>query len=214
MGRHIQEVEMEIRALAMMGRTYKGIRVMEMGAMEHKTPEPRMPAREWYKDHGVSKVVSVDLNGMWDSLAHDLDQPLPEDHHDRYHLVTNYGTGEHVNDQYSFFKNVHDASRQGGVMVHQLNHEGFMPGHGRYYYNQKVVFNLARLCSYSILSMENYASSEKGPRGGVILVAFRKRRDSKFPSRGKFARNSGIVDTGDQRRTGDYNAAGFGKLPS
>jgi len=212
MGRHIQEMGIEARALEIIGRTYEKIRIMEMGAIEHKTPEPRMPARQWYKDRGASKVVSVDLNGEHDALIHDLDTPLPEEHHNRYHLVTNYGTGEHVNDQWMFFKNMHDACRPGGVMTHTLNHVGHMPGHGRYYYNQKMVFSMAQLCSYSIHGMENHASSDKGARDGVIIVAFKKRKDSVFPSRWRFNRNSHIQDTGDQRRTGDYNAAGHGKI--
>ena len=122
MGRHIQEVGMETRALEIIGRTFEKIRVMEMGAIEHKSPEPRMPARNWYLENGVSKVVSVDLNGDRESLVHDLGTPLPEEHHDYYHLVTNYGTGEHVNDQWMFFKNVHDACKAGCIMIHQLVH--------------------------------------------------------------------------------------------
>lgn len=214
MGRHTQEIGIEARALEIVGRSYDSIRIMEMGAIEHKSPEPRMPASRWYKEQGASTVVSVDLNGNHEALVHDLDTPLPEVHHDRYHLVTNYGTGEHVNNQWMFFKNMHDACKTGGIMTHALVHVGHLPGHGRYYYNQKFVFALAQACSYTIHGLENHASSNKGARDGIILAAFKKRKESEFPSRWKFSRQIPIVDTGDTRRTGDYNAAGFGSIPT
>lgn len=212
MGRHIQEVTAEEQALAMLGKSYSGLKVLEMGAIEHKTPEPRMPARDWYLERGASKVVSIDLNASNGAIPHDLDTPIPDELRERFDLVTNYGTGEHVNDQYSFFKNCHDACKSGGIMVHQLLHEGFEPGHGRYYYTQESAFRLARLCAYGLVYLQNYAAAKEG-RKGVIIVAFLKRRASQFPSPRKF-RSLKILDTGDQRRTGDYNAAGFGKLPA
>ncbi len=211
MGKHLEESEVEKRALAMRGKTYERIKILEMGAIEHKTPEPRMPARQWYLEQGAGKVVTIDLNGQNGAIPHNLEEPIPEDLHQRFDLVTNYGTGEHVNDQFMFFKNCHDACKSGGIIIHHLIHPGFFPNHGRFYYTQETVFRIARLCAYSILVMENYASAQ-GSREGLIIVAFLKRSASVFPSPFAF-RRAKIVDTKDERRTGDYNKKGFGKLP-
>ena len=215
MGRHSEEIALEKKSLEITGKSYRGLRVLQMGAIEHKTPEPRMPAKEWYLQERAKEVVSIDLNAQDDSIPHDLDTPIPADLESRFDLVTNYGTGEHVNNQYMFFKNMHDTCREGGIMIHQLNHEGFIPDHGRYYYSTKTVFRIAKLCAYSILCLENQAAGRGGRRTGVLFVAFRKRKESSFPTHSwNFLKKAAIVDTGDGRRTGDYNAAGFGKLPN
>lgn len=211
MGRHSENLDLEQRVLARVGKGYQGLRVLDMGAIEHKTPEPRMPARQWFTEHGA-KYESIDLNGKWGAIKHDLDTPIPDDLRERFHLVLNYGTSEHVNDQYMFFKNMHDACRPGGIMIHHLNHIGFAEGHGRYYYTQRTVFALARLASYSILSMDHFASGAKTERSGFILAAFQKRSQSRFPGKLMFRLRSAIIDTGDVRRTGDYNLAGHGKI--
>lgn len=211
MGKHVEECEVEKRVLAMRGKSYEGLKILEMGAIEHKTPEPRMPARQWYLERGAKKVATIDLNGQNGAIAHDLDLPIPDELAGKFDLVTNYGTGEHVNDQHMFFKNCHDACKNGGIMIHHLIHPGFFEKHGRYYYTQETAFRIARLCAYTILILENYASVKAG-REGVVIVAYLKRSASKFPTPFQFKRAK-IIDTGDTRRTGDYNKAGFGKLP-
>jgi len=53
------------------------------------------------------KVTLFDLN------LHDL----PEDFHNRFDLVTNFGTTEHVFDQVRCFRTMHDAAKVGGRMA-------------------------------------------------------------------------------------------------
>jgi len=212
MGKHAEEINAERTSLGMRGLSYEGIRIIQMGDITHKSPEPRMNAKEWYLEQGAKKVVTIDLNGRHGARKLDLGEPLPEELHNRFHLVTNYGTGEHVNNQYMFFKNCHDVCKKGGIIIHQLLHSGFFPEHGRFYYTQKTAFRLAEMCSYSLLYMQNMGSASSG-RDGLILVAFLKRSASKFPSPFSFRRVP-ILDTKDLRRTGDYNKAGFGALSS
>lgn len=209
MGKKREETFAEETVLDLLGKSYSDIKILQMGAIEHKEPEPRMSAADWYGARGVRKVVSIDLNGQDGALTHDLDYPIPKDLHAKFDLVTNYGTGEHVNDQYSFFRNCHDACKSNGVMIHLLLHEGFLPGHGRYYYSQETTFRLARMCSYRLVYLQNYSGVKTGRRG-FLVAAFQNRAVSSFPGKSRFLQRARILDTGDTRRTSDYNAAGHG----
>ena len=55
------------------------------------------------------KHTSIDLNGYDGSLMYDLRYPLPSKF-GKFDIIYDGGTGEHIDNQYSLFKNVHNIT--------------------------------------------------------------------------------------------------------
>lgn len=86
------------------------------------TPAALHTTKDWYLSVGFDRYLAIDVNTERDAIAMDLNVDIPKTYsfHDKFDLVTNNGTGEHVFNQYMLFKNAHDLCRVGGFMIHVL----------------------------------------------------------------------------------------------
>ena len=187
----------EKEALKLFKLKYAGLEWCELGCQMNRVRH--RPAKQVYEELGV-KHTSIDLAGFWGSLPLDLDYPMPEELLNRFDVVTNYGTIEHVNNQYQVFKNVHEMCKQNGIMIHGLPREGSYAGHCRYYYNEDFVNSLSEKCGYTVHNMRVFAM---GPKKRLLSVVFKKQLDNDFITAEEF-KNIPLVDTGDTSHTGDY----------
>jgi hypothetical protein len=115
-------------------------------------------ARDFWTWLGID-YAAIDVDGSPGSIPLDLnfDEP-PSEFHGKYHLVTNFGTTEHVANQLHAFKVIHDLTAVGGVMIHNVPAQG-MFNHGLINYNPKFFLMLARSNNYRILYMDFTVSS-------------------------------------------------------
>lgn len=146
-------------------------------------------AKPYYSSLGY-KHTSVDTNGNNGAIPHDLTKEN-KSFENKFDVITNHGTSEHIIDQYSLFKNLHDWGNLGCVYVHVVpmdseEHKELIgrpwPRHGFWEYNTNFWVDLAEACGYELVSSTtevrnpavnfplNYYSS------GVYI----KRKDSKF----------------------------------
>jgi len=86
------------------------------------------------------EVILFDLN---------LEVPGP-DLIGKFDLVTNFGTTEHVIHQYAAFKTVHELTKPGGLIYHDLPMGGYHT-HGYFNYNPLFFQHLASSNDYEIL---------------------------------------------------------------
>lgn len=200
--------EFERATLDLVQMDYKNLRICELGNQfmeELESPEGRGPAKPIYSSWGVQHT-SIDLNGLNGALVLDLDRPVPPNMVNRFDLVTNYGTVEHVNNQFQAFKNVHDMVRIGGAMIHTLPPPNSWPNHGRYHYSEEFVTQLARACNYQIVRMEIrdcYSDSRSIMNLKLIMVGLLKTSGT-FMHADEFKKLP-LIDTGDLTHTGDYS---------
>lgn len=120
--------------------------------------------------------TSIDLNGLDGSLQVDLRKDAPEEFLNRYDIIYDGGTGEHVNNQYKFFQNCHNMVKEGGLMVHILPKEGYFPKHCSYYYNLDSFEKLIELNNYEQLELFEHDAAG----GLMIYAAFRKVNNEPF----------------------------------
>ena len=99
---------------------------------------------------GEHAYRAVDLHGTAISEQHDLNLPLP--FADKFDVVTNLGTAEHVFNQYQAFKSVHEKTKPGGIMIHALPNQGCYD-HGFYNYHPTFVFDLCEANRYRIVTL-------------------------------------------------------------
>jgi hypothetical protein len=159
--------------------------------------------RDYYGKAGVELYLAFDLSGRNGSFRIDLCK-----NHDfipQFDIVTNYGTIEHVNDQYHAFKNMHDLCLRGGIMLQAFPVVGHWPNQGRYYYSLPFAYELAERAKYHLISAVQapcYGHGTDRADCDLILAALQKQEDE-FVSKEVFQALP-IVDSGELTHTGDY----------
>jgi hypothetical protein len=126
------------------------------------------PARVFWLWLGL-EYASIDIDGSPDSLPLDLNyDDVPRLDVGKYHLVTNFGTTEHVANQLNAFKVIHDLTSLGGVMLHSLPAQGMM-NHGLVNYNMKFFWMLARSNGYQLLYADYVGTPDRYPISRDII---------------------------------------------
>ncbi|MCB9062415.1 MAG: methyltransferase domain-containing protein [Halobacteriovoraceae bacterium] len=71
------------------------------------------------KKIGFKNVESVDYSDFEKcTWTHDLNNPVPEQYHNKYDYIVDDGTMEHVFDQIQVLKNIHLMLKEGGRIIH------------------------------------------------------------------------------------------------
>jgi hypothetical protein len=142
-----------------------------------RTPEglERQPAdaplaRDLWMWLGFS-YASIDVDGTLGAIPLDLNYAtVPSALARKHHLVTNFGTTEHVANQLNAFKIVHDLAAPNGVMIHNLPSQGGF-NHGLVNYTPKFFWALARSNDYRWLFFDFMADSTTYPVPDNLIEA-------------------------------------------
>jgi hypothetical protein len=205
------DTDYEEKMLSKLGISYNGLTWCELGnttfynsyAFSGVSATDIMPAKQMYEAKGV-KHTSIDINGRSGALPLNLDNPVPADLENKFDVVTNYGTTEHVDNQYSSFKNIHVMCKAGGVMLHGLSLVDNWPKHCRYYYSEQFFRGLAAVCDYEVVDVTILNTGfYKSPRNAIVC-ALRKNQNNAFISTIKFSTIKGMQDTKNVKKTGNY----------
>lgn len=95
------------------------------------------------------RYVAIDLNGSPGvALAYDLNSPVPLQ--GQFEVVTNFGTSEHVFNQYQVFKTMHEHCAPGGLMLHSVPNQGAYD-HGFFNYQPTFFFDLCEANGYGAI---------------------------------------------------------------
>jgi len=141
------------------------------GSLKHLDAAAPM-ARDFWQWLGFA-YASIDIDGSPGSIPLDLNfDDVPATAKGRHHLVTNFGTTEHVANQLNAFKIIHELTAPGGVMWHILPSQG-MYNHGLVNYNPKFFWMLARSNGYEVVYMDygSYGASYALPQNIVDFVS-------------------------------------------
>ena len=90
---------------------------------------------------------AIDFHGTIFSIKKDLNFPYVEN--TKYDLITNFGTTEHIFNQYEVYKTIHNLVKPNGFMMHSLPCQGAY-NHGFYIYNPTFFFDLGKANNYII----------------------------------------------------------------
>ncbi len=99
---------------------------------------------------------SIDLFEAYNTILFDLNRHRPpEDLRGHFDLVTNLGTTEHVINQSLAMKSIHDLTKPGGLIYHDLPMSGYYL-HGYFSYNPLFFQHLAIANDYETI-LESYS---------------------------------------------------------
>jgi hypothetical protein len=129
--------------------------------------------KDFYRLLGLPSYNCIDLDGANDALVFDLNMPFRKTYQfeQQYDLVTNHGTTEHAFNQYQCFENVHDLTRQGGLMLHALPSQGYQ-NHSFFNYHPSLFMDLASANSYEILGLYYNIGNDLFPYTDTFLESY------------------------------------------
>jgi len=141
-----------LRYLEKSGKPYDLPAIERLAALSVEEQKPCTAA--FFKALGFASYDAIDVNSRYGSLIMDLNVDLRERYgFDRtFDLVTNNGTGEHIFNQYQVFRNMHNLTRAGGVMLFVLPFHNWM-NHGFFNFNPILFGDLAAANGYRILRL-------------------------------------------------------------
>jgi len=195
--RPLEVLKMMNRGLKEIGVANKDCSMMEFGSIgiDVKGVKEKI-AKKYFKSLGM-KHVSIDLDGRWGSLKLDLGKPILKFKHE-FDIVTDFGTCEHVYNQYECFKNMHNFCKPGGVMIHVVPMPNNWVGHCEFHYTDKFFIELSRFCKYkvlelSVINMPGGPPRMKGNRR-LICASMKKTIDNNFISPEAFKKLPIVVE--------------------
>lgn len=96
------------------------------------------------------RIAAIDFHGTPAAMRIDLNYPVALD--ERYDVLINGGTAEHVFNVVQFFKTCHELTRPGGLMLHSSPFRGWLE-HGFYNFNPTFFWDLAAANGYDVVMM-------------------------------------------------------------
>jgi hypothetical protein len=131
-------------------------------------------------------VRSWDITGCQDSEVVDLRDDLKLTN--EYDIIFQHGTIEHCDGNlWQVFKNIHEACKIGGIMMHENPMTMNWPGHGYHYFTQQFYHQLAKDCGYEILELTEEPAMSNDIDGWNVSCVLLKTSD-KFCSFKKFGK--------------------------
>lgn len=108
---------------------------------------------EEFLSHSTIDYTAYDIFSGARTRIFDLNfESLAEEHVAHFDVVMNFGTTEHVFNQYNSFKVIHEACKVSGYMFHQVPAAGYV-NHGYWIYSPKTFTELAHSNGYSVLDV-------------------------------------------------------------
>lgn len=116
--------------------------------MNIKKPDAEF-AKNMYESLGF-EYSCIDLMEAENCYALDLNfDQVPMEIYNKFDLVTNLGTTEHLINQNNCFKFLHDLTKLNGFMFHNVPFQGF-ENHSLICYNPKLFWMIARSNNYKL----------------------------------------------------------------
>lgn len=136
--------------------------------------------KEFPKRFGVI-METWDILGCQNSKVVDLREPIEEKYHGKFDVVTDFGTTEHVDgNYYQARKNIHDACKVGGLMIHETPLTGHWHGHGHNYLTYEFYAQLSLIMDYTIMELCIEYAMGNTTDAGLVCCVLKKRQDNKF----------------------------------
>jgi hypothetical protein len=108
----------------------KATNILELGA-QHYIQDGRVVG--YFKNiFNQYNITSLDITGENRSTIIDLSKPIVSIQQ-RYELISNFGTSEHVSSQYQCWKNMHSLLDINGIVISEIPEKFSWKGHCKYY---------------------------------------------------------------------------------
>lgn len=175
MGINQASLDFILKTMSNSGIKLNSCRMMELGNQRLKGIGG--VSKYYFQDLGVDHVY-IDINEEDEALNIDLQKEIVDGSLiNTFDVLTNFGTTEHVKEQYLCWQNIHNLVKQNGVFIHLLPRVGNWNSHGHHKYNLEFFQELSSSCGYEIV--ENFV--RKGdPKKDFICCSMIKKENNEF----------------------------------
>jgi len=174
-------------------KQYEDIQMLELGDQIFYVDHPSVGvlnsnnfkykvAKDYFQNKKINHT-SIDLNGNNGSISLDLSKSLPEEFYNKFDIITNVGTVEHVEeDQYETFKNIHKCLKVNGMFMSFMPKVGsFDINHCSWFYNLDFYRDLANEQKYTIFYLgEILYPSINRDMGTLVTCVLQKTENNDF----------------------------------
>jgi hypothetical protein len=136
------------------GKDYKEMRICELGDQRMKWHPLQTGKRYLIEEKGVAEHISIDINAKNGAIPLDLTKPIDK-WNNYFDMVTNFGTTEHVDNQFEVFRNIHNFTKVGGVMIHTVPIVGGWTRHCNIHYEAWAFKEIAKSMNYKVVYADN-----------------------------------------------------------
>lgn len=159
--------------------SWAGLSMCELGNQHVRLHGKRVytTGKKYFEQFGVEHD-SLDINGKDGAIKCDLSEEITG--RKGYDVVTDFGTIEHVKEQFWAWSNVHALVKVGGLMVHVLPLAGYWKRHCKYHYTDKFAHMLASDNAYLVEHLSVRAKIASGKRYKSLCFVYRKTEDNEF----------------------------------
>lgn len=195
----------EIKLLESVIKNYKPESVLELGSQNlYDKPNDKPPfAKRWYIDNGLD-YHCIDLNGDNGAEKLDLSKELPFT--EKYDIVTDFGTSEHIvtasefdtvafheghinsvypkdadpknmEGFYNCWLNKFNFLKVGGLMINVNPKSGNWGGHGYYYYTKEFYRALCEVAGLKLILLDENAAMGNTTDGWNIVCILQKENE-------------------------------------
>ncbi len=132
----------------------KKINHSQKTSLENLSNKENFNTKDYFRSLGFKEYKSIDINGAYESLQFDLNKNISKTYNfnEKFDLVINNGTGEHVFNQYSLYLNFHNLTKVNGVMLNILPFIDWI-NHGFYNFNPIFFADLAASNNYELIKI-------------------------------------------------------------
>ncbi len=160
---------------------------LQKGNLENLKNKNDFVTKDYFQSIGFRDYKSIDINGAYESYQFDLNKNISKTYNfnQKYDLVINNGTGEHIFNQYALFLNSHNLTKINGIMLNILPFIDWI-NHGFYNFNPIFFADLAASNNYKIekISLANRDGAELKLNASDYSIMFEQIKphtnDSKF----------------------------------
>jgi len=120
-------------------------------------------------------ITSYDYSIDNNSIFLDLTKSIPIEINGIYDIVTNFGTSEHVQNQYMCWKNTFEMMKEGGIVISEIPKKGSWSNHCKYYFDENTFLAMYR--DFEIIEMLDI---HYDVQGYLIYTVMKKRHNGCF----------------------------------
>lgn len=154
----------------------EGVKIAELGAQYVMGDEWGGYGPPYFKNiFSDLDITSFDMNGENNSEKVNLSFPIDEKYKNMYDIVTNFGTTEHVQDQYNCWKNIFDITKPGGLVISEIPKRGNWIGHCKYYFDENSFKSMNK--DFEIVEFKDVVLDSQG---ALIFCVMKKKNNSQF----------------------------------
>jgi SAM-dependent methyltransferase len=120
---------------------------------------PRCPSKFFYESLGIKEYQSIDINGDYGAIVHDLSKPFEDrSKFNKFDIVTDHGSCEHVFNIAECYRTMHNLTKPGGYIIIA---QAVLKGNGYFKFDESFFEGIAAANSYKII-FNSYVINTRG----------------------------------------------------